>query len=268
MTHLLLTTLVAGALDAGLALLVVVAVLVVDVAAGTALDAGHAAVPLALRNTIAHADGTRRTDGQDPASVVGHGRTAVHAGETARGRGPGLGARRRRRQRERLGAEGDRGGLSGAVGRGTARDAAASPLVSLLSFFRWAQARAGVATWRLRLLIEREIGRPNAEAGKMDERTRLKRRRAGPGLAFVLWGTWGPRELALAHRHPKLGSLFPLSNFPLALAFWPPRTAPRFCSQRSSHDDNDDGDDDEPTGRQSYQGKAVLAVEEWHASHC
>lgn len=66
-THLLLSALITGSLDTGLALLVAVTVVIVMVmvheAARTALEAGEAGTPLALEGTttVPRADWTCRT---------------------------------------------------------------------------------------------------------------------------------------------------------------------------------------------------------------
>lgn len=86
MTHLLLATLVAGSLNARLSLLAVLVVVVA--AAGAALGAGHAALPLRGGATaMAGAHGAGRAPGRYPAAAGGNGRT-VHAGGRGRGGNP------------------------------------------------------------------------------------------------------------------------------------------------------------------------------------
>lgn len=84
-THLLLSALVAGSLDAGLALLVAVGVVIVVVmvheAARTALEAGEAGTSLALEGTAAvpRADWTCRTHRRR--ACRGHDRLALHTAQ-------------------------------------------------------------------------------------------------------------------------------------------------------------------------------------------
>lgn len=78
LTHLLLAALVARSLDARLALLVIVEVVIVDKTSRTTLQSGHARAPLALRYAaVSRAHRARWAHGRRPTS--GQDRGAVHA---------------------------------------------------------------------------------------------------------------------------------------------------------------------------------------------